>query len=120
MYADVCSNILGKYFDQLCSISDLDLLLPHFVERFIISFYQLVEMIENSYSSSDDRMRMLIENVSLPLQSGVTEPFDCFIDILEHHGMDETKMMATSMKREIKCNQLCSVHYLTFSCHIVQ
>lgn len=90
--------MFNKYFDQLCNISDLDSLLPHFEQRDVITIHQHVE-IENSDCSVEDRM---IENISLPLQSGSTERFDAMIKILMDHGMPETKLMASLMIREVQ------------------
>lgn len=101
VYADVCSKVLNHHFDQLCNISDLDLLLSHFEEKSIITIYQQVE-IENSYSPTKDRMRLLLDNVGLPLQNGCTEPFESLIEILFNYGINKTKAIAYSMEEEVK------------------
>ena len=101
VYADVCLKVLDQHFDQLCNISDLDRLLSHFEEKSIITVDQQVN-IENSDCPTDDRMRVLLDNISLPLQNGSTEPFKSLIEILINHGVDETKAIASSMKEEVK------------------
>jgi len=101
VYADVCSKVLNQHFDQLCNISDLDHLLSHFEEKSIITVHQQVE-IENSNCPTDDRMRVLLDNVSVPLKNGSTEPFESLIDISINHGVDETKAIASLMMEEVE------------------
>ena len=101
VYAEVCTSMLNKYFEQLCNISDLDSLLPYFEDREIITVHQHVE-IENSNSTTEDKMKLLIDNIDLPLQNGSTERFDVMIEIFIDHGVRETKLMATLMRREVK------------------
>ena len=100
-HADVCLNVLNKYFEELCNISDLDSLLPHFEEESIITVHQQIE-IENSNSPTGDKMRMLLDNISLPLQNGSTERFDSMLEILIEKSVDETKVIGCSMHREVK------------------
>ncbi|XP_065894746.1 uncharacterized protein [Dysidea avara] len=101
LYADVCSNVQSKYTEQLRNLPDLESLLPHFEERNIITFHQHVE-IKNSNSPTEDRMKMLLDNISLPLQNGSTERFDSMLEIFTDHGADETKMIASSMQSEVQ------------------
>ncbi|XP_065894743.1 uncharacterized protein [Dysidea avara] len=101
LYADVCSTVQSKYFEQLCNLPDLESLLPHFEEQNIITVHQHVE-IKSSNSPTDDRMKMLLDNISLPLQNGSTERFDGMLEILMDHGTDETKMIASLIKSEVK------------------
>ena len=113
VYADVCSNVQSKYTEQLRNLPDLESLLPHFEERNIITFHQHVE-IKNSNSPTEDRMKMLLDNISLPLQNGSTERFDSMLEIFTDHGADETKMIASSMQSEVQgtdllCNQSIAI-----------
>ena len=47
-------------------------------------------------------MKMLLDNVSLPLQNGSTERFDCMMKILMHCGVEKTKMIGFSMNNEVQ------------------
>jgi len=105
VYANVCSRVFNKFFYQLCNISDLDSLLPHFEERSVITFHQHVEII-NSNSPTDDRVKMLLDNISLPFENGSTERFDSMLEILKNYGVDDTKLIASSMQSEVKGTEL--------------
>jgi len=61
--------VFYRHVVKLYNISDLDSLLVHFADRDIINVYQHAE-IRDSTSTTEDKMQMLLENVSLPLESG--------------------------------------------------
>ncbi|XP_065894736.1 uncharacterized protein [Dysidea avara] len=100
-YADVCLKAIEKYTNLLYNLSDLDSLLLHFEESNIITIHQQVE-IENSSSPTEDRMKMLLDNISLPLQNGSTDQFDSMLKILMEHGVDDTKSIGSLMQNEVK------------------
>ena len=106
----MCLKAIEKYTNLLYNLSDLDSLLLHFEESNIITIHQQVE-IENSSSPTEDRMKMLLDNISLPLQNGSTDQFDSMLKILMEHGVDDTKSIGSLMQNEVKGTDLLTALY---------
>jgi len=100
-YTNICLSVFHRHVFKLYNISDLDSLLVHFEARKIINIYQHIE-IKQSTSTTEDKMQMLLENISIPLENGYAEQFNLLLDILELYGIDDTRKIACAMKVEIK------------------
>ena len=91
------TNVFNNHYAKLCStLTDIDDLLPHFVEEKIISINVVDEI--NGYGSSRRKVQKLIFHVSGPLTAGNTRGFYIMLRIMEEHGQDATQQLASQIK----------------------
>jgi len=77
-------------------MTDIDNLLKHFVTGNIITVEDQRVIITNPRTS--EKARLLLENISGPLQASNSKPFRIMLDIMEKHGNKATKELAVSIK----------------------
>ena len=105
--ADLPSNdieIFTKHYAILCStLTDVDNLLPYFVQENIISTSDLEEI--NILAATRKKVEKLLSHISGPLTAGNTKGFYSMLTIMKEHGSQSTKDLAIRMsKYQGKCH----------------
>ena len=93
-------EVFTRHYSQLCNtLTDVDNLLPHFVQQRVISTNDLEEM--NSIVSSTKKVQKLLMHISGPLKAGNTEGFYTMLRIMEEYGLKATNQLAGQIKRSL-------------------
>ena len=93
-------TVLTKHYSKLCkTLSDIDNLLPHFVEDNIISINEVEEI--NAIIQSTKKVQKLMKHISGPLEAGNTKVFRIMLRIMEEHGHLATQQLADQMRRSL-------------------
>ena len=93
-------NVFQNNYSKLCdTLTDIENLLPHFVEKDVIKFQEQDEI--NAIVPSTKKVQRLMGHISGPLEAGNTEVFYIMLRIMEEHGHLATKQLAKEMKRSI-------------------
>ena len=91
-------EIFTKNFAKFCNIlRDEDSLLPHFVEKQIISVGDLTDIRSKPYT---DKASTLLRHISSPLDIGYTKGFYDLLDIMIDYGRPHTKDFAEKIKHQ--------------------
>jgi len=94
--AEEDNKVFRKEYSRLSAMTDIDNLLKYFVAENIINFEDQEVITVNPRIS--EKARLLLENISGPLQAGNSKPFRRMLDIMEKHGNKATKELAISIK----------------------
>ena len=101
--ADVQSNkkdILTKHYASLCTIlTNVDSLLPYFVQEKIISTNDVEEI--NAITTVPKKVEKLLSHISGPLTAGDVKGFHTMLTIIKQHGNQSTKDLAKRMSHEL-------------------
>ena len=93
-------NVLQINCSKLSNtLTDIQNLLPHFVEKDVIKFPDLEKI--NAIVSSAEKVQKLMAHISGPLEAGNTKMFYIMLRIMEEYGHLATKQLAKEMKRSI-------------------
>ena len=93
-------DVLTKHYSKLCNtLTDIDNLLPHFVEEKIVSFNDHSEI--NIVVISTKKVQRLMAYTSNPVRAGNTEVFYIMLRIMEEHGHHATQQLADQIRRSL-------------------
>ena len=90
-------NIFQNYYPKLCNtLVDIDNLLPYFVQENIIQVDDLEAI--KAKTRTTDKVEKLLQFISGPLRAGNVRSFYSLLNIMEEHGIQTTKELATAVK----------------------
>ena len=93
-------KLFNKYYFKLChTLTDIDDLLPYFVQENIIKIDELEEI--KFPSTKKDKVQKLLVHISGPLEAGNTKVFHTMLRIMEEHGHDATQQLADQIRRSL-------------------
>ena len=93
-------DIFTRHYASLCNtLTDVDNLLPYFVQENIICNSD-VESIDATTTTSH-KVRKLLSHISGPLTAGDTKGFHTMLTIMKEHGNQSTKDLAVKMSSEV-------------------
>ena len=97
--ADV-KQIFTRHYASLCStLTDVDHLLPYFVQDSIISTNDVQEI--NAITTKPKKVEKLLSHISGPLTAGDTKGFHTMLTIMKEHGNWSTHDLAVKMSSEV-------------------
>ena len=88
-----------NHYSELYGLTDVDNLLPHFVEENIISESNLDET--KSFPSGA-KMNMLLLQISDRLKTGNTKSFYAMLFIMKKHGSETTRNLSNAIMSTLK------------------
>ena len=88
-----------SHYSELYSLTDIDNLLPHFVEENIISESNLNEM--KSLTSYVKKNRLLSQ-ISGRLKTGNAKGFYAMLSIMKKHGTETTRNLSSTIMSTLK------------------
>ena len=93
-------EIFTKCYASLCkTLTDVNNLLPYFVEKGIITFNDVEEI--NASKIKSERIEKLLSHISGPLESGDAKGFHTMLTILKENGNQSTKDLARRMSLKV-------------------
>ena len=95
-------EVFTSYYPQLCNtLTDVDDLLPHFVQHGVISTNDLEEISATVPSTKKQKVQKLMIHISGPLKAGNTEVFYTMLRIMEEYGHQATNQLAGQIRRSL-------------------
>ena len=92
--------LFTKEYARLCdTMQDIDSLLQYFVTKSIISIEDSKEI--HSIPTNSNKVKHLLHKIEGPLKSGDTYGFYNMLVIMDEHGVQATKSLATEIKRSL-------------------
>ena len=93
-------EVFTRHYSQLCNtLTDVDNLLPYFVQQRVITTNDLEEL--NSIVPSTKKVHKLLMHISGPLKAGNTEVFYTMLRIMEEYGLQATNQLADQIRKSI-------------------
>ena len=90
-------QIFRDHYSKLCNtMVDIDNLLPHFVQENIIQVDDLEEI--KAKPRTTDKVEKLLQYISGPLQAGNVKSYHTLLSIMEEHGTQATRELASTMR----------------------
>ena len=94
-------EIFTKHYASLCStLTDINELLPFFVQEDIISFHTQEEI--STIVTTQEKVQKLLSHISGPLTAGDATGFQKMLTVMKDHGIQDTKDLAIQINSEIK------------------
>ena len=95
-------EVLTKYYPKLCNtLTDIDNLLPHFVQEKVITTNDLEEVNVTTPSTKKLKVQKLMTHISGPLRAGNTEVFYIMLRIMEEYGHHATQQLADQIRKSL-------------------
>ena len=92
--------IFTRHYASLCNtLTDVDNLLPYFVEENIINTNNEEEI--NTITTTSNKVRKLLLHISGPLTAGDAKGFHTMLTIMKERGNQSTKDLAVRMNHEL-------------------
>ena len=99
------NTLLTNHYAKLCdTLTDIDNLLPHFVEKKVITINDLDEINAIVPSTKKLKVQKLMTHISGPLTAGNTEVFYTMLRIMEDYGHQATQQLADQIRRSLPRN----------------
>ena len=93
---------LTNHYSKLCNtLSDIENLLPYFVEENIIGINDVEEINAAVPSTKYQKVQKLMIHISGPLKAGNTEVFYIMLKIMEECGHRATHQLAVQIRRSL-------------------
>ena len=93
-------EVFTTHYSQLCNtLTDVDNLLPHFVQHGVISTNDLEEI--STIVPSTKKVQKLLMHISGPLKAGNTEMFYTMLRVMEEYGLQATNQLADQIKQSL-------------------
>lgn len=90
-------KIFKNHYSKLCStMVDVVNLLPYFIQEEIIPLDDQEEI--KAKPRTKDKVEKLLQYISGPLQAGDVHSFHIMLSIMEEHGTQATRKLASTMK----------------------
>ena len=97
--------VFTNHYAKLCNtLTDIDNLLPYFVEENIISINDVDEINAIVPSTKKLKVQKLMTHISGPLTAGNTEVFYTMLRIMEDYGHQATQQLADQINRSLPRN----------------
>ena len=94
-------EIFTKHYASLCTtLTDINNLLPFFVQEQIINFHVLEEI--SAITTTLGKLKKLLSHISGPLTAGNAMGFLKMLTIMKEHGSQATKDLAAKMNSEME------------------
>ena len=91
-----------KHYPTLCNtITDIDGLLPYFVQENVIGTDNLAEIKAAIPSTKKSRVENLLTYISGPLKGGNTQVFYIMLSVMENHGNKATQQLSKQIRSAI-------------------
>ena len=98
-------KVFTNHYAKLCdTLTDIDNLLPHFVEKEVITTNDLEEINTTIPSTKKHKVQKLMTHISGPLTAGNTEVFYTMLRIMEDYGHQATQQLADQIRRSLPRN----------------
>ena len=95
-------KMFTRHYSQLCdTLTDVDNLLPHFVQEGVITNNDLEEISAIVPSTKKQKVQKLMIHASGPLKAGNTEVFYIMLRIMEEHGHHATRHLADKIRQSL-------------------
>ena len=92
-------EIYMKHYPTLCNtITDIDELLPYFVEENVIGTDDLAEI---KAATNKSRVEKLLTYISGPLKGGNAQGFYIMLSVMENHGNQATQQLSEQIRSVI-------------------
>ena len=89
-------EIFTRHYASLCNtLTDINSLLPHFVQKDIISTSDEDEI--NAIVTTAKKIKKLLSHISSPLTAGDPKGFHMMLTIMKEHGNQSTKDLAVKI-----------------------
>ena len=96
------NTLLNNHYAKLCdTLTDIDNLLPHFVEEKVITINDLEAINTTIPSTKKLKVQKLMTHISGPLTAGNTEVFYTMLRIMEDYGHQATQQLADQIRRSL-------------------
>ena len=93
-------EIFTRHYASLCNtLTDVDNLLPYFVEENIINTNNEEEI--NTITTTSNKVRKLLLHISGPLKAGDAKGFHTMLTIMKERGNQSTHDLAVRMNHEL-------------------
>ena len=117
-------NVLTEHYSALChTLTDVDSLLPQFVQKRVITTDNLEEI--NAVVTSTKKVQKLMTHISGPLRACNTEVFYIMLRIMEKYGHHATQQLADQIRRSLPVNirnashsKYIAIHYYANATYI--
>jgi len=94
------SKTFSCCFSKFCStLVDIKNLLKYFVASNIIKCEEQDNIL--AASSQSEMVRRLLMHIAGPLEAGINKPLLTMLDIMEQHGVDCTRLLASSVRQQV-------------------
>ena len=108
-------NVLTEHYSALChTLTDVDSLLPQFVQKRVITTDNLEEI--NAIVTSTKKVQKLMTHISGPLRAGNTEVFYIMLGIMEEYGHHATQQLANQIRKSLPVNNRNTSHRKQLYC----
>ena len=98
-------KVFTEHYSKLCdTLTDVDNLLPQFVQIKIITTNDLEEINVMDPPTKKHKVQKLMTHISGPLTAGNTEVFYTMLRIMEKHGHQATKQLADQIRKSSSAN----------------
>ena len=95
-------DVLINHYSKFCNtLTDVDKLLPQFVQEKLITANDLEEIITIFPITRKRKVQKLLKHISGPLRAGNTEVFYIFLRIMEEYGHQATKQLADQIRKSL-------------------
>ena len=92
--------IFTRHYASLCNtLTDVDHLLPYFVQENIINTNDIQEI--NVITTKPKKVEKLLSHISGPLTAGYTKGFHTMLTVMKEHGHQSTKDLAVNITCEL-------------------
>ena len=98
-------EVFGGHFSTLCdTVTDIESLLPHFVQMDIITVSDLEEI--NGISRLTKKVERLLICVNGPLSAGNTKSFYVMLNVMMKYGVQATRELAVKIQDAVSIKQM--------------
>ena len=105
-------EIFRDHIAKLCNtMVDIDNLLPHFAQVNIITLDDLERI--KAKPTTKDKVEKLLQYISGPLQTEYVESFHIMLSIMEKHGTQATRELASTMKSHVTADIKATGQYFS-------
>ena len=89
----------GNYSDLISTITEIDKLLPHFVQNNVIGYPEEEEILAEK--NQQNKVTKLLRHISGPLEVGNTTGFYKLLKIMKSKGNQSTQDLAHDMEKSL-------------------
>ena len=95
-------EVFTKHYSKLCdTLTDVDNLLPYFVQQRVITTNELEEISATVPSTKKLKIQKLMTHISGPLTAGNTEVFYTMLRIMQEYGHQATQHLGDQMRKSL-------------------
>ena len=95
-------DVFTNHYSKLCdTLTDVDNLLPRFVQEKVMTTNDLEEISTIIPSTKKHKVEKLLTHISGPLRAGNTKVFNIMLRIMEEYGHQATKQLADQIRKSL-------------------